>query len=451
MVQATPTSFVSTRNACKLCSPLGACMVFRGIEGAMPLLHGSQGCSTYIRRYVISHFKEPMDVASSNFGESAAIFGGGANLRRAIDNVIRQYKPAIIGIATTCLSETIGDDVPMMIRECLKGAAADHPLLVHVSTPSYSGTHMDGFHAAVRAAAGSLAQGGDPNGQVNILPGFVSAADLRYLREILTDFALEGVLLPDYSETLDGPSWAEYKPMAGGGTPLAGIRAMGRAQVMLEFGRTLGPEQGAGPLLAQRFGVPHHRIGMPIGVRETDHFMELLCAAAGRPLPSKHSMERGRLVDSYVDGHKYVFGKRAIVYGEEDLVAGIVSLLAEIGIVPVLCATGGESGRLAAAIREASPDLPAQVQIREGVDFTEIAEDAEKLAPDILIGNSKGYSIARKLDVPLIRIGFPVHDRFGGHRIPHLGYRGAQDLFDRIVNALIDHKQAHSPVGYSYM
>ncbi len=73
---AAPPSYVSTRNACKLCAPLGASLVFRGIEGAVPFLHGSQGCATYMRRYIISHFREPMDIAASGFSESSAIFGG---------------------------------------------------------------------------------------------------------------------------------------------------------------------------------------------------------------------------------------------------------------------------------------------------------------------------------------------------------------------------------------
>ena len=83
----------------------------------MPLIHGSQGCSTYIRRYVISHFREPIDIASSNFDESSAIFGGGDNLKKALDNVTRQYRPEAIGIATTCLSETIGDDVRLYLDQ----------------------------------------------------------------------------------------------------------------------------------------------------------------------------------------------------------------------------------------------------------------------------------------------------------------------------------------------
>src|SRR6266542_168600 len=106
----------STTNACKLCTPLGACLAYKGIAGTVPFLHGSQGCATYIRRYLISHFREPMDIAASNFSEASAVFGGGANLRDGLTNVIRQYEPSLVGLATTCLSETIGVDVPGHLR-----------------------------------------------------------------------------------------------------------------------------------------------------------------------------------------------------------------------------------------------------------------------------------------------------------------------------------------------
>ena len=111
---------VSVTNACKLCSPLGAVLAFKGIEGAVCILHGSQGCATYIRRYMISHYKEPLDVASSSFSEDAAVFGGAASLMQGLDNLIKQYRPAVIGIATTCLSETIGDDVAHTSGLCKK-------------------------------------------------------------------------------------------------------------------------------------------------------------------------------------------------------------------------------------------------------------------------------------------------------------------------------------------
>ncbi|HCD32801.1 MAG TPA: nitrogenase, partial [Phycisphaerales bacterium] len=182
---AKSESFTATRNACKMCTPLGACLAFSGIEGCVPFLHGSQGCATYIRRYLISHFREPMDIASSNFGEHAAIFGGQTNLEQGLANVIRSYEPQVIGIATTCLSETIGDDLPMFLHHFTSKYADPTPLphLVHASTPSFCGSHFDGYMEAVYALAKTLAQKGQTNTNlVNMIPGIVSPADIRHLK-----------------------------------------------------------------------------------------------------------------------------------------------------------------------------------------------------------------------------------------------------------------------------
>jgi len=447
----------SCRNACKLCTPLGACLAFRGVEGAVPLLHGSQGFSTYIRRYLISHFREPIDIASSNFSEDTAVFGGAANFKAAVKNLYRQYQPELIAVATTCLAETIGEDMNRLFYEYMaENWEEGHPQMLHVSTPSYRGTHMDGFHAAVRGMVEALAVSGTRSRRINLFPGMVSTADLRHLKEILTDFGLPFTLLPDYSQTMDGEGWAQYEKLPSGGTPMKSIAACGSSQLSIEFGHTLTGGKTAGEFLEERFHVPRRLLGLPIGLRETDAFLELLGSASGRTIPTQYQQERGRLVDSLVDGHKYVFGKRAAIYGEEDLVVGLAAFLLEIGVEPVLCASGGESKQLARAIETVRANVPtrksaAKITVREGVDFVDIGEQVEALKPDFIIGSSKGYSIARRLDIPLIRVGFPIHDRIGGQRILHLGYRGAQQLFDTVVNALLDRKQEDSEVGYSYL
>ena len=453
MIAKKEKPYTATRNACKLCTPLGASLVFKGIRKAVPLLHGSQGCSTYIRRYFISHFKEPVDIACSNFGEQTAIFGGGANLKVALKNITRQYAPELIGISTTCLSETIGDDVPMFLREYRELYPDEEmPPLVHVSTPSYQGTHMDGFHDAVRAITDTLAREGNPGEGINLFPGMLSPADLRYLKEVVSDFDLPAVMLPDYSRTLDGGLWAEYHRIPEGGTPVDDIRKMGSAAATVEFGRILSGTASAGKSLRSRLNVPCFSLGLPIGVVETDAFFEALEKISGRSTPEEHREERARLLDAYVDGHKYVSGLKAAVYGEEDLVVGLASFLSEIGITPVLCASGGQSGRLKSAVSDVLADIPPDdVCVRDNMDFMEIEEIARDLKPDFLIGNSKGYSVSRKIGVPLIRVGFPVHDRIGGQRILHVGYRGAQQLFDRVVNAMIEVRQSSTDIGYSYM
>ena len=451
MTSSSLASFTAARNTCKLCAPLGACLAFRGIEGTVPLLHGSQGCATYIRRYLISHYKEPIDIASSNFGEAAAVYGGRDNLRDALRNVVSQYRPQCIGIATTCLAETIGDDVGMYLYSIRKELGPESPELIHVSTPAYAGTHAEGYRSALRAIVESLAQRGPRHDAVNLLCGMASPADLRYLKTIFHDFGLKAILLPDYSDTLDAPTWAEYQVIPKGGTPIDAIRRMGSARATIEFGLPSAREITAGAVLEQGFGVPCHRLPMPLGVVQTDALFELLETLSGLPTPSQHYDERDRLVDSYVDAHKHVFDKRAIVYGEPDLVLGLVALLREIGMTPVLCATGSEKTGLAEKIMSTSKDIETEPRIMEGADFAEIEDAASHITADVVIGSSKGYRLARTLDIPLVRVGFPIHDRIDGARLLHLGYRGAQHLFDRIANALLASSQDASRIGYSYM
>lgn len=455
-MKATVSSRLAvTRNACKLCAPLGAALVFKGIARAMPLFHGSQGCATYIRRYLISHYKEPIDIACSNFSEQTAIFGGGANLQLALDNTRRQYAPDLIGVATTCLSETIGDDVPMFLKEYKSARKAETlPAIVHVSTPSYQGSHLEGFHRAVDATVASLvAERTGVSASVNLLPGMVSPADLRHLKEILTDFAQPAIMLPDFSDTLDGPLWAEYQHFPNGGTSVNDLRRMGNAVATLSFGRTFaGNDSRAAALLHSRCGVPSCELGLPIGIRETDRFFETLQTVSGRPIPEKYMAERGRLIDSYVDGHKYVMEAKAVVYGEAELVIGVTAFLSEIGVIPVICATGERNGRLEEALAAMLPDYEAGgIRIMEDADFVDIEAAAGKADADFFIGNSKGYTMARRLGLPMIRIGFPVHDRLGASRRLHIGYRGAQQLFDEIANTLIAARQSDSTVGYTYM
>ena len=171
---------------------------------------------------------------------------------------------------------------------------------------------------------------------------------------------------------------------------------------------------------------------MPVGIRETDAFFSLLETISGRPTPEKYAKQRGRLVDAYVDGHKYIFGKRAMVYGEEDLMVGMCSFLAEIGVQPVLCASGGTSGKLQGRDCGRYRRYPARTAAGlRGHGFLRDQRDGrDSCEPDLVVGHSKGYPLAKKLNIPLIRVGFPIHDRVGGQRILHLGYAGAQHLFD---------------------
>jgi nitrogenase molybdenum-iron protein NifN len=448
--------FVSSRNGCKMCAPLGASIAYRGIQGCIPLIHGSQGCATYIRRYVISHFREPIDIASSNFTEASAIFGGKENLSTALDNVTRQYKPEAIGITSTCLSETIGDDIPVILREYTAARAAfqkthpdlQNPVIFYASTPSYKGTHINGFHTALHSVVTKTvpAVRRESRGEsVNIISGFISPEDLREIHTIMKEYGVPYTLLPDYSKSLDGPSWEEYEKLPDGGTKLSDISNMGKAAGTVYLGKAVLSGQNAGLWLCDVCGVPLHQVLLPVGIENTDAFFTALGAITGKAVPAGQTEIRGRLIDAYIDGHKYCFGKRAIVYGDEDFVLSICAFLREIGIVPVLAATGAQK-----FVTESGTSQKLET-ISDDTDFETMLEKARSLEPDIVVGNSKGFYLSRRLNIPLVRCGFPVHDRIGGQRILTLGYRGTLHLFDLVCNALMQYKQEKADKGWSYV
>ncbi|MDP4183204.1 MAG: nitrogenase cofactor biosynthesis protein NifB, partial [Bacillota bacterium] len=78
--------------------------------------------------------------------------------------------------------------------------------------------------------------------------------------------------------------------------------------------------------------------------------------------------------------------------------------------------------------------------ILDDIDFETIQDYSKKMKANILIGNSDGKFITEKEGIPLVRVGFPIHDRMGGQRKVITGYNGTMALLDEITNTLIDEK-----------
>jgi nitrogenase molybdenum-iron protein NifN len=439
-------------NPCRLCAPLGACLAFKGFERAMSVIHGSQGCATYIRRYAISHFREPIDIASSSFDEQAAVFGGEKNLRKALETMVRQYQPLLIGVVTNCLSETIGDDVPLLISS-FKNIEGMPPLAL-ASAPSYKGGWEDGYFEAVVGAFRAVADkepGKSTEERTAFLPPLMSPADLRELKRIGDLMGISPLIAPDISDALDGGAWEQYHRLPPGGTPMADLRAIGGVKSVIDIGAGSGISR-AGDFLKIKFGRKVHKIGLPLGITATDILLEKFTEISGVKPPETLLSERSRLIDAYFDGHKYAAGKRAVIVGEKNLCGALILWCREIGITPVLVASTGGSGKLTDLYEDAASNAGQDtMEVLQNADFDTITTAAQKGSIDLCFGSGKAQGMARELDIPLVRIGFPIHDRFGGSRLLTAGYRGTMELFDRVVNALIEKKQTKIPGGYSYL
>jgi len=425
-------------NPCVACMPLGSVLVFRGIEGCMPLFHGSQGCSTYMRLYLAHHFREPVDIASSALSEKAAVYGGSANLKSGLKNLIQGYRPKVIGVSSTCLSETIGDDIEGCIRKFRqKEPDGGNITIISVSSPSYAGSHEDGYSAALLSVVKATAQGSKPNGRLNLLiSSIVSPADVRYLKRLLSDWAAEFTLFPDISRTFDAPLTAEWPRIPLGGTPLEEIRDSANSDASISLG-ALANQSLAGDYLEKEFGVPHHALPLPIGLRFTDMLMSKLEELTGLPLPEAYEQDRGRLLDAIVDVHKLLAGVRTAVYGDSEMVLGILKFMSELGMSPQVAATGTRSRTFAALAKEMAPEAV----VLEGADFSDIGKEIAASQIDLMVGPFTGRQIALAEKIPLLRAGFPNHDRFGASRQLLLGYEGATRMVDDMANTLLDRRE----------
>jgi nitrogenase molybdenum-iron protein NifN len=148
-------------------------------------------------------------------------------------------------------------------------------------------------------------------------------------------------------------------------------------------------------------------------------------------------MERGRLLDTMVDAHKLMAGVRTCVYGDTEMVLGLSSLMKELGMSPQVLATGAASPNFDRLARELIPDA----KVLTGADFSRIEEEVASRDVELMVGPFTGRQTARAKEKPLLRVGFPNHDRFGAARQLILGYEGAGRLVDAMANALIEEKE----------
>jgi nitrogenase molybdenum-iron protein NifN len=440
MAKVTLSEKQCTVNPLKMSQPIGAALAFMGVEGSMPLLHGSQGCTSFGLVLFVRHFREAIPMQTTAMSEVATVLGGFDNVEQAIVNIANRTNPALIGICTTGVAEIKGDD----LNGFLKLIRANHPELGHialvdVSTPDFEGSFQDGWAAAVTRMIEELVDA--PmletrlSRRVNILPGcHLTPGDLDELRDIFEAFSLDPFFLPDLSGSLDGHVPAEFTPTTLGGISLDHIRRMGSACWTVAIGEQM---RGAAITLEHRTGVPYKLFDRLTGLGASDELMGFLSSISGVPVPRKYRRLRSQLVDAMLDGHFHFGNKKVAVAAEPDLLAAIVHWLHEMG-----CEIQAAVTTTASPVLE---HIPAkEVVIGDLEDFEFLARGA-----DLLVTHSHGRQAAERLGIPFFRIGIPVFDRLGaGHQVT-VGYRGTRDLIFTVGNLLM--ADVHEPTPKTWL
>ncbi len=427
-------------NPLKSSQTIGAALATLGFYRSIPMFHGSQGCTAFGKVFFVRHFREPIPLQTTAMDQISTVMGSDKNIIEGLHTICEKFKPSLIILPTTGLSETQGCDVKSAVTDFRKAYPQHHVVpVVPVSTPDYAGCLESGFAAATAAVIEALVPPADEAGtvpgrqarQVNVLVGSsLTPGDIETLKEMLEAFHLQPVIVPDLSDALDGHlSSEDFTPLTMGGTPVPLLRSLGDAVATLVIGRSM---HKTADLLKQRTGVPDYRFDHLMTLEMVDDLLGTLSRLYAVPVPARFERQRAQLQDAMLDCHFMLGMKKIAIAADPDLLNALSHLM------------NGMGAEVVAAV--ASSHAPVLKQVASQKIKLGDLEDLEKLAAEgeaqLVIGNSHAVASAKRLGLPVLRAGFPQYDYLGGYQRRWIGYQGIrQTLFD-LANIFLSHSHA---------
>lgn len=443
---------IGTINPIFTCQPAGAQYVSIGVKDCIGIVHGGQGCVMFVRLLISQHLKENFEIASSSVHEDGAVFGACGRVEEGIDVLLARYPHIrVIPIITTCSTEVIGDDVDGVITKLEEGLLAEkyadrdvHLLAIH--TPSFVGSMVSGYDVAVRDFVKKFARKGKPNGKINLITGWVNPGDVKELKHLLAEMAIDATVLFEI-ESFDSPIMPDGDEVSHGNTTIEDLQATGAASHTFALNRYEGGK--AARLLEKQFKIPAVIGPTPIGIRNTDTLLKKLSEATGKPIPQSLVRERGVALDAITDlAHMFLADKKVAIYGNPDLVIGLAEFCLDLEMKPQLLLLGDDNSTYGddPRIKALKENVDYPMEIITNADFWELEDRIKNkgLELDLILGHSKGRFISIDYDIPMVRVGFPTYDRAGHYRYPVVGYGGATWLAEQMANALftdMEHKK----------
>ncbi|HEY6795281.1 MAG TPA: nitrogenase iron-molybdenum cofactor biosynthesis protein NifN [Kineosporiaceae bacterium] len=417
----------------KLSRPLGAALAFLGLERCMPLLHGPQGCAAFAKALLTKHFREPVPLQTTAVTELTAVLGAAGHLVTALDTIRSASAPDVIGVITTGVSETSGEDVEATVREYRLGRASgpQDPLVVLVRAPDFIGGLSDGWSAALASIVAAGLEAPPEEQPVRsgplafpLLAGVsLAAGDLDELEAMIAGFGVTPVLVPDLSRSLDGHLAPAWSPLTTGGTGRAALAALAAAPAAASAGASAA---AAAETLA-RGGVPVARFDHLAGLEAVDAFVDRLRTTTSEPVPDRVRRDRARLADGLLDTHFVLGGARVAVAAEPELLTGVTHLLASAG------------ARVVAAVSPTDEPVLTTAACEEVVvgDLSDLRARAAEGGAEVVIGSSHTVATARAVGAGHLPLGLPVDHRFGAALNGVAGYRGGLAFVFRAADVLL--------------
>lgn len=427
----------------KASQPMGATLAFLGIYKAMPMLHGSQGCTAFGKVFFVRHFREPIPLQTTALDQVSTIMNPDANVIEGLRVIAEKSRPDIIGLITTGLSETEGTDIKRVVREFRQAYPQyDSMAIIAVNTPDYKGCLETGYSLAVQTMLEELVpftasqpQTGQRKNQVNLIVGSsLTPGDVEILKETVTAFGLRPVLVPDLGDAMDGHLTEQrLNSLTTGGLAVSEFASLGSAKATISIGSSMLP---AANILETRTTVPHYHFASLMSMSDFDKFLMTLRDISGSAVPEHFARQRSQLQDAMLDTHFMLGQLRVAMAGDADELYNFAQLLTSVG------------AELVAVVASHNAKILDQIptkQIKIG-DLEDLEQEAIQQQAQLFIGNSHVAEVAKRCNIPVLRAGYPQYDYVGGYQRSWIGYRACrQSLFDLANLVLQNHQHEIQP------
>lgn len=417
-------------NPIKHSQPMGATLAYLGVKGCLPLMHSAQGCASYTKVFFTRHFNEPIAIHNTSVSDITAVLDGGDySILMAIENIQnkeKNMKPSMIGLHTTGLTETKGDDVRGV------GTHIEIPY-VFVNTPDYEGGLESGWALTVTAMIEQLTESAStvkPNKLVILPHVSLQPIEIEKIKAVCEDFGFETYALPDLSTSLDG-YWEEGQgKLANGGITVDEIKALATCATVISIGQSM--KKSAEALRKKNPSIEHIHFDHLMGLDQNDKFVGALMKIRHTDPKPMIKRWRSRLQDAMLDSHFLIGSSHFVITGEPDMLSGLCALIRSVG------------GTIDAAVSTTFSDVLHTIEA-ENV-FVGDLEDARRFFDnaDMVISNFHAERILHSYhNTALVIRGFPNYEELGNQLKNDQLYEGSTYFLFEIANELRKVKHEH--------
>jgi nitrogenase molybdenum-iron protein beta chain len=140
-----------------------------------------------------------------------------------------------------------------------------------------------------------------------------------------------------------------------------------------------------------------------------------------------------------LDSSQYFNGKKVAIAGDPDVIIALTQFTIALGMIPkyVITGTPGKAFEKQINAMLDAAGIEGSV-VKANTDLFELHQLIKNEGVDLLIANTYGKYIAREEDIPFVRFGFPIMDRYGHQYTPKVGYSGAIKLVESMCNVMLD-------------